>query len=180
MSNKELLLKKKQSKKQFTSVNKTQKSQLSEKSKPVKTGASNDNREELDFMFDEEIDNGGKKNSNKMNSTAIFSDSSSESVEDCDEMDDQAISKLVIITQSPPANRKQSSGDSRFPRAKITSDWAKAINDGLFYYEQDLMNSTSSRVEKQPDSITQEESTSQEAAQGFTKKPAATNTFVPH
>ena len=180
LSNKELLLKKKQSKKQFTSVNKTQKSQLSEKSKPVKTGASNDNREELDFMFDEEIDNGGKKNSNKMNSTAIFSDSSSESDEDCDEMDDQAISKLVIITQSPPANRKQSSGDSRFPRAKITSDWAKAINDGLFYYEQDLMNSTSSRVEKQPDSISQEESTSQEAAQGFSKKPAAANTFVPH
>ena len=112
-------------------------------------------------MFDEEIDNGAKKNTNKMNSTAIFSDSSSESDEDCDEMDDQAISKLVIITQTPPANRKQSLGHSRFPRAKITSDWAKAINDGLFYYEQDLMNSTSSQVEKKPDSISQEESKSQ-------------------
>ena len=127
LSNKELLLKKKQSKHQFTSVNKTQKSQSSENSKSVKTGAPNGNREELDFMFEEEIDNVAKKNSNKMNSTAIFSDSASESNEYCNEMHKQEIFNLIIITRYKSACKLQavirrlsfSSGQSRRTRPKL-------------------------------------------------------------
>ena len=121
-----------------------------------------DNREELEFEFDEEI---GSRNSNNNNTKSShlnkddFDDSSSESDldydeydndadyydDDIDDLDDQAIQKLVIITQTPPANRKSHAttlndrtGDY-LPRSKITSDLAKAINDGLYYYEQDLM-----------------------------------------
>lgn len=61
-----------------------------------------------------------------------------------DEIDDQALEKILIITQTPPPpsmSRKHPSGDRTgdfLPRAKMTADLAKIINDGLFYYEQDL------------------------------------------
>ena len=44
--------------------------------------------------------------------------------------------------QTPPAFRKHPGGDrtgDHVPRAKITAELAKVINDGLFYYEQDLV-----------------------------------------
>ena len=122
-----------------------------------------DNREELEFEFDEEIGSRSGNNNNNTKSSHLnkddFDDSSSESDldydeydndadyydDDNDDLDDQAIQKLVIITQTPPANRKSHAttlndrtGDY-LPRSKITSDLAKAINDGLYYYEQDLM-----------------------------------------
>lgn len=123
------------------------------------TNKKADNREELDFMFDEEI--------NKRSSQhRLDSDSESDSEEEFDEMDDQDISKLVIITQTPPVNRKASVHDKErtgvaFSRSKITSELAKAINDGLYYYEQDLNSkptlSKSSLLDKQVDLVSQEE-----------------------
>lgn len=43
--------------------------------------------------------------------------------------------------QTPPAFRKHPGGDrtgDHVTRAKITTELGKVINDGLFYYEQDL------------------------------------------
>ena len=62
-----------------------------------------------------------------------------------DEMDDHDIGKLLIVTQTahpaPAATRKHPGGDRTgnfVTRAKMTTDIAKAINDGLYFYEQVL------------------------------------------
>ncbi|XP_017295061.1 la-related protein 1B isoform X3 [Kryptolebias marmoratus] len=90
-------------------------------------------QEELDFMFDEEMEQlAPRKNK--------FTDWSDEDDSDY-ELDDQDVNKILIVTQTPPYLRKHPGGDrtgSHESRAKITTELAKAINDGLYYYEQDL------------------------------------------
>lgn len=90
-------------------------------------------QEELDFMFDEEMEQlAPRKNQ--------FTDWSDDDDSDY-ELDDQDVNKILIVTQTPPHLRKHPGGDrtgNHESRAKITSDLAKAINDGLYYYEQDL------------------------------------------
>lgn len=57
------------------------------------------------------------------------------------EIDDQDVNKILIVTQTPPYLKKHPGGDRtghHTSRAKLTSELAKVINDGLFYYEQDL------------------------------------------
>ncbi|KAH3709410.1 hypothetical protein DPMN_068873 [Dreissena polymorpha] len=57
------------------------------------------------------------------------------------EIPDSEINKILIVTQTPPAFRKHPGGDrtgDHTPRSKITSEMHKLINDGLYYYEQDL------------------------------------------
>ncbi|XP_056419546.1 la-related protein 1B isoform X3 [Hyla sarda] len=89
-------------------------------------------QEELDFMFDEEMEPlQGRKNN-----FTDWSDNDSDY-----EIDDQDINKILIVTQTPPHLRKHPGGDrtgNHVSRAKITAELAKAINDGLYYYEQDL------------------------------------------
>lgn len=89
-------------------------------------------QEELDFMFDEEMDPPqGRKNN--------FTDWSDDD-SDC-EIDDQDVNKILIVTQTPPHLKKHPGGDrtgNHVSRAKMTSELAKVINDGLYYYEQDL------------------------------------------
>ncbi|XP_062429963.1 la-related protein 1B isoform X2 [Rhea pennata] len=89
-------------------------------------------QEELDFLFDEEMEQiQGRKNK-----FTDWSDSDSDY-----EIDDQDINKILIVTQTPPYMRKHPGGDrtgNHVSRAKITSELAKVINDGLYYYEQDL------------------------------------------
>lgn len=62
--------------------------------------------------------------------------------EDSDyEITDQDVNKILIVTQTPPAFKKHPQGDrtgDHISRAKMTSNMTKVINDGLFYYEQDL------------------------------------------
>nr|XP_008110243.1 PREDICTED: la-related protein 1B isoform X1 [Anolis carolinensis] len=89
-------------------------------------------QEELDFLFDEEMEQiEGRKNT-----FTEWSDSDSDY-----EIDDQDLNKILIVTQTPPYMRKHPGGDrtgNHVSRAKITSELAKVINDGLYYYEQDL------------------------------------------
>ncbi|XP_040274371.1 la-related protein 1B [Bufo bufo] len=89
-------------------------------------------QEELDFMFDEEMEPlQGRKNN--------FTDWSDD---DSDyEIDDKDVNKILIVTQTPPSMKKHPGGDrtgNHVSRAKMTSELAKVINDGLYYYEQDL------------------------------------------
>ncbi|XP_021794477.2 la-related protein 1B isoform X5 [Papio anubis] len=88
-------------------------------------------QEELDFLFDEEIEQIGRKNT-----FTDWSDNDSDY-----EIDDQDLNKILIVTQTPPYVKKHPGGDrtgNHMSRAKITSELAKVINDGLYYYEQDL------------------------------------------
>ena len=58
-----------------------------------------------------------------------------------DELADQDVDHLLLITQTPPYLRKHPGGDRTGDyqkRAKVTADMFKVINDGLIYYEQDL------------------------------------------
>ena len=58
-----------------------------------------------------------------------------------DEVDDSTLNRILIVTQTPPAFRKHPGGDRTGdyqPRAKITADLAKQINDGLQMYEVEL------------------------------------------
>jgi len=67
-----------------------------------------------------------------------------------DEIDDKVINKLLIVTTTPPHMRKHPQGDRHpgdfTPRAKITAELARVINDGLYYYEQDLWRTTDVRA----------------------------------
>ena len=95
-----------------------------------------DEPEELDFMFDEEMEQmDGRRNT--------FTDWSDEETDG--EIDDHDVNKILIVTQTPPYLRKHPGGDRtghHTSRAKLTSELAKVINDGLFYYEQDLWEDT--------------------------------------
>ncbi|XP_037354047.1 la-related protein 1 isoform X3 [Talpa occidentalis] len=89
-------------------------------------------QEELDFLFDEEMEQmDGRKNT-----FTAWSD------EDSDyEIDDRDVNKILIVTQTPPYMRRHPGGDrtgNHTSRAKMSAELAKVINDGLFYYEQDL------------------------------------------
>ena len=61
--------------------------------------------------------------------------------EDNYEISDSEINKILIVTQTPPSIRKHPGGDrtgDHTPRSKISAEMMKVINDGLYYYEQDL------------------------------------------
>jgi la-related protein 1 len=54
-----------------------------------------------------------------------------------DELDDYDVGNIMIVTQTPPpANRKHDRTGNFVKRAKLTGEFAKVINDGLYYYEQ--------------------------------------------
>ena len=55
-------------------------------------------------------------------------------------MDDFEISKLMIVTQTPPPPKKHDRTGTFISRAKMTAELAEVINDGLYYYEQDLLD----------------------------------------
>lgn len=87
-------------------------------------------------MFDEEMEQmDGRRNT--------FTDWSDEETDG--EIDDHDVNKILIVTQTPPYLRKHPGGDrtgQHTSRAKLTSELVKVINDGLFYYEQDLWDDT--------------------------------------
>ncbi|XP_035388921.1 la-related protein 1B isoform X2 [Electrophorus electricus] len=90
-------------------------------------------QEELDFLFDEEIE---QLAAPRKNTFTDWSDNDSDG-----ELDDSDVNKILIVTQTPPYLRKHPGGDrtgNHVSRAKISAELAKAINDGLYYYEQDL------------------------------------------
>ena len=69
--------------------------------------------------------------------------SSSENDESDFELDDDDIDKILIITPTPPSNRKQHQKNhdrtgEYTPRARMTAEIAKIIDDGLRWYEEEL------------------------------------------
>ncbi|XP_065839160.1 la-related protein 1-like isoform X2 [Oscarella lobularis] len=107
---------------------------------------TSDQREELDFMFDEELEMVEKKH-NYSSHVDNWSDD-----EDDDEFHDDDINDILIVTQLPAAFRKHPQGDrtgNYVSRAKMTSEFAEIINDGLYYYEIDLQNDESYQSKKE-------------------------------
>ncbi|XP_017770596.1 PREDICTED: la-related protein 1 isoform X2 [Nicrophorus vespilloides] len=88
-------------------------------------------REELEFHFDEELDQvpTGRQN--------LFTTDWPE--DDSDELSDRDVNKLLIVTQALPgrAPKHDRTGDWT-TRVKMTQELEQAINDGLYYYEEDL------------------------------------------
>ncbi|RMZ95866.1 la-related 1 isoform X3, partial [Brachionus plicatilis] len=120
----------------------------SKRDRPSKKEAEVDER----FQFDEEIATGAQSDSD------FSADSDHElqaEFESGDEMDDHTVQKLLIITQTPPASRKTVQQER--PRAKITADLAQEINDGLFFYEQDLASGKQDVVDKRVDLVSRQE-----------------------
>ncbi|CAF1263430.1 unnamed protein product, partial [Didymodactylos carnosus] len=136
--------------------------------------ATNDTREELDFKFDEELPSNKsiltssnmpkRRRANSLN--LHFPDTLSDESEF--ELADDDIDKILIITPTPPSTRKQQhnirSAEHHIIRAKMTSEMAKIIDDGLRWYEEELWHErpTSSRAkdklsDKTVKLITQEE-----------------------
>ncbi|XP_077283942.1 la-related protein 1-like isoform X3 [Arctopsyche grandis] len=109
-------------------------------SKPV-SGAPNEPREELDFQFDEELDQTVPPP--RQNTFTDWSDGD----ESDHEFTDRDVNKLVIVTQSSSRALRHDGrdrGGSRWEsRVKITRDLEQAISDGLFFYEADIWTHTS-------------------------------------
>lgn len=96
-------------------------------------------REELDFQFDEELEV-------PMGKINTFSSDWTE--EETDEVSDKDINKLLIVTQChgvstrlPKHEGYDRTGDWT-TRVKITQDLEQEINDGLYYYQEDLWTVT--------------------------------------
>nr|XP_036853782.1 la-related protein 1B isoform X7 [Manis javanica] len=103
----------------------------------------NEQEKELDFLFEEEMEQiKGRKNT-----FTDWSDNDSDY-----EIDDEDLNKILIVTQTSPYMRKHPGRDrtgNHMSQAKITSELAKVINDGLYYYEQYLWMEDKHTVIKQ-------------------------------
>uniref|UniRef100_A0A182Q6Q4 HTH La-type RNA-binding domain-containing protein n=1 Tax=Anopheles farauti TaxID=69004 RepID=A0A182Q6Q4_9DIPT len=114
-------------------------SNVAPNSSTAATATTTEEREELDFQFDEELDIprscGGRVNH--------FTDNWSEDDDESDyEIPDNEINKLLIVTQVthrlPKHDGYDRTGDFT-SRTKITQDLERIINDGLYNYEEDLL-----------------------------------------
>ncbi|MCL4130430.1 UNVERIFIED_CONTAM: hypothetical protein GTU68_035490, partial [Idotea baltica] len=95
-----------------------------------------DTREDLEFMFEEEIDT---KHDRKHDFTS-WSDGDSDY-----EISDGDVNKLLIVTQTPPPPTARAPKHEGYDktgdwttRTKITQELAQVIDDGLNYYQQNI------------------------------------------
>lgn len=91
-------------------------------------------REELEFHFDEELDEEVPTGRQNTFTTDWLED-------DTDELSDRDVNKLLIVTQSANRAPKHEGYDRTgdwTSRVKMTQELVQAINDGLYYYEEDL------------------------------------------
>ncbi|CAF3533189.1 unnamed protein product [Adineta steineri] len=142
-----------------------QQQQQQQQQQQSKQHTHSDNREELDFQFDEELPNTQTNNANTNNTLSSYLPSSffpqnrqnrrrttsltldlheeSEKDDSDFELDDDDIDKILIITPTPPSTRKQHHKNhdrtgEYTPRARMTAEIAKIIDDGLRWYEEEL------------------------------------------
>ena len=91
---------------------------------------SDQNSEELPFSLDEDLNLGGKQNT----SETLPSRDEVESVED---LADEFVKKLLIITQAPSQSRTtDTSVNKETKHSLLSAEISQAISDGLYFYEQ--------------------------------------------
>lgn len=115
---------------EWKEVRKRSKEERKSLPKEAEGKSGGDEREELDFQFDEEMDFPAVKNN-------TFSEVGED---DSDyELSDGEINKLLIITPHRPKKHDghDRTGDHQ-SRVKMSQDLAAAINDGLYDYEDEL------------------------------------------
>uniref|UniRef100_A0A1Y1KRZ8 La-related protein 1 n=1 Tax=Photinus pyralis TaxID=7054 RepID=A0A1Y1KRZ8_PHOPY len=104
--------------------------------KDIKKEEQRVEREELDFHFDEELDQDVPIGRQNTFTTEWLED------DDADEVSDRDINKLLIVTQAPSTRVPKHEGYDRTgdwtTRVKMTQELGKTINDGLHRYEEDL------------------------------------------
>ncbi|XP_047979897.1 la-related protein 1A isoform X4 [Salvia hispanica] len=109
-------------------------------SKPkVKNYAESSDDFSSTFMLDEELELERKTTGHDHPSTAGRVDDEDEEIS----ISDQAVERLVIVTQ----NSRMRAGEKSKP---LSSEHASEINDGLYYYEQELSLKRSNRRHNQP------------------------------
>ncbi|GLJ51682.1 hypothetical protein SUGI_1098310 [Cryptomeria japonica] len=111
-------------------------------SKAFAAQASISRNEEDTFLLDEELENDQTTKKDQLQSLK----SRTEDEEDDPDVNDQDVQRLIIVTQ----NRKINRGDRRDEReqAAISNEVATAINDGLYFYEQELHKGRSENGQK--------------------------------
>ncbi|CAB0044350.1 unnamed protein product [Trichogramma brassicae] len=119
-------------------VKKKMKQPSKEKTENKNEPSSNEiEKEELDFQFDEDLEMPASGRNN------AFSEWSED--EEDFELSDNDINKLLIVTQNTASTRAPKhdgydrTGDWT-SRVKISQELFETINDGLYYYEEDLWN----------------------------------------
>ncbi|XP_075544066.1 la related protein [Dermacentor variabilis] len=109
----------------------------SHRARTASQGHAAPEREELEFQFDEELQRAPDGRNN------TFTDWSDDSDY---EFSDTEVNKILIVTQTPPppSGLRKHEGYDRTgdwtSRVKMTQELAQVINDGLYFYEDDLWN----------------------------------------
>ncbi|CAN8244259.1 unnamed protein product [Cochlearia groenlandica] len=91
------------------------------------------------FLLDEEIDLEQKS----PRKSGLFMSKRTEDEDDDMAVDDQDIQKLVIVTQS--SGKSDGTGISSTKAKNIPKELASTINEGLYYFEQEIQKNRSSR-----------------------------------
>ncbi|KAG6551933.1 hypothetical protein Mapa_006550 [Marchantia paleacea] len=97
------------------------------------------------FQFDEELET---ERSSKDHPSAVASKSLEDDDDDDSDVNDNDVHRLIIVTQS----RKVNKGDRKGPdgrdhgRKAISDELVSVINDGLYFYEQELRRSKPKRT----------------------------------
>lgn len=98
-------------------------------------GKTSNHNDEDTFQMDEELDS--SRNGPKDSSLGFKSHNEEE--EDDSEMNDSFVQQLIIVTQH--GNKGFTKSQDNRGQKKISEELATALNDGLFFYEQELRKS---------------------------------------
>ncbi|MCO5602282.1 hypothetical protein L7F22_056411 [Adiantum nelumboides] len=99
------------------------------------SGKSSNHYDEDTFQMDEELDT----NRNLLKDSSLGSKSHNEEEDDDSEMNDSFVQQLIIVTQH--GNKGFTRSQDNRGQKKISEELATALNDGLFFYEQELRQS---------------------------------------
>lgn len=101
----------------------------------LKSTHENATKDDLLFMMDEELSDDQLPLAGRKKNYTDYSD-----IEDEYEISDQDLGKLILVTQTPRKSAEQPhdrTGDWT-TRVKLDQEISQIINDGLYYYEEDL------------------------------------------
>ena len=122
----------KKNKSRANKLNENSSHQSSLNFKPTNRSAA---KEDLPFLLDEDVnDCDDLQLAGRRKSYIDYSD-----YDDYDEISDQDLKKIILVTQSRKGSHLNDRTGDWTTRVKMTQEMAKIIDDGLFYYEQNLM-----------------------------------------
>ncbi|KAL6417935.1 hypothetical protein ACFW04_012431 [Cataglyphis niger] len=124
----------------FTATNEIKQSHKDRSEEKEKFENRSKTREELNFQFDEDLDS--PPPTGRHNAFSEWSD------DDEDYLSDRDVNKILIFTQTSSRNPKHEGYDRTgdwITRVKMTQELVQLINDGLYYYEDELWRQNNQR-----------------------------------